>query len=55
MKRRSEIKQILTKTSASGETDKERKDREETNVGAGNIHTPTPNKGEKVREKTQET
>ena len=41
---------ILTKMSASGETDKASKDDKENNSVEGTIQTPTPNQGEEGKE-----
>ena len=49
-KRRSEIKQISTKMSASRETDKASKDDKGKNAGTGTMQTNTPNKGQEGKE-----
>ena len=44
--KRSTIKQIATKMSVYGDTDKESKDNEEDNMGTGTMQTYTHNQGE---------
>ena len=53
MKQRSEIKQISTIMSASGETVKSIKDDKGTNAVAVTMKNITPNKGEEGKEKNK--